>query len=284
MDTTAKANYQLVSVVVPSYLAERTLIRALNSVVNEPGLLEVVVAVNGKDKSMDFLRDFQRTHPDLKMVILAPESHILKAGENWTRACTAASGEYIKLLCADDTVTHSTLLNQIRTLQNNPQIAFVTGKRIVTDIDGNVIRRRHGAIFSSKPLGYKASLFLCCIFGTNVFGEPSAVTFRSDILKKNLPWKDDQTYVIDLAMYLQILKNSPGMKSVALPLEVSTFEISKTSWSYSVLNSQLDAIRGLLFEHLRKFERRPLLLHQIVRLTTKFAFILRNRQFVKLEK
>lgn len=283
MEPIERSDSPLVSVVVPSYLGERTLIRALNSVVNDPGLLEIIVAVNGEDGSVELLEDFQQAFPYLKMVILPPESRVLSAGENWTRACAAANGQYIKLLCADDTVMPQALLSQAKVLQNNPDLAFVTGKRMVRDIAGNIIRRKHGAFFLSRPLGYKASLYLCCLFGTNVFGEPSALTFRSEVLKQHLPWKDKYSYVIDLAMYLQILKNHPNMKCTTLQIEVSTFEISKTSWSFEVIPTQLSAIRHLLFEHLKNDNGRLPLLHQLVRFTTKFAFLMRSRQFKKLK-
>lgn len=283
MEPTTRTANQLVSVVVPSYLAERTLIRAIHSVVNDPALFEIIVAVNGEDASLELLRDFQEKFPKIKMVILLPQSQILSPGENWTRACAAATGKYIKLLCADDTVINQALFAQAKFLQVNPEVAFVTGKRIVTDIEGKVIRRRHGAYFLSRPLGYKASLYLCCLFGTNVFGEPSALTFRTNLLKQNLPWKNEYSYVIDLAMYFQILKNSPKMKVASLPLEVSTFEITRTSWSFDVIHKQLSAIRHLLFENLTQLKIGSSILKQLVRATTQFAFTMRNRQFTKLQ-
>ncbi len=283
MESKVQRANNLVSVVIPSYLGEQTLLRALNSVVNDPGLFEIVIAVNGEDESLNLLNNFKLQNPNLQIKILGPESNILSAGANWTRACEAAGGKYIKLLCADDTVMNQSLFGQATLLESNPSIAFVTGKRLITDKQANAIRRNHGAFFLSKPRGYRASLFLCTLFGTNIFGEPSAVTFRTDLLQKNLPWRDAYTYVIDLEMYLRILRFSPAMKVASLGYEVSTFEISRQAWSFELIESQLEMIRRVLFENIKSNGELVFLALQISRLTTSLAYYLRKKQMMNLK-
>ena len=273
----------LVSVVIPSYLGEQTLLRALNSIVNDPSLFEIVIAINGEDDTLNLLSDFKLKNPRLRIKILGPESNVLNPGTNWTRGCEAASGKYIKLLCADDTVINQSLLGQVQLLENDPTIAFVTGKRLILDKHARVIRRNHGAFFLSKPRRYRVSLILCTLFGTNIFGEPSAVTFRTDLLQKNLPWRDAYTYVIDLEMYLRILRNSPTMKAASLNHEVSTFEISKQAWSFELIESQLASIRRVLSENLRINGQCVFLASKISMLTTSLAYYLRKKQMMNLK-
>jgi glycosyltransferase involved in cell wall biosynthesis len=283
MESKVQPANNLVSVVIPSYLGEQTLLRALNSVVNDPGLFEIVIAVNGEDNTLNLLNNFKLENPHLRIKILGPESDVLSPGTNWTRACEAASGKYTKLLCADDTVINQSLFGQAILLENDPSIAFVTGKRLITDEQEKIVRRNHGAFFLSKPRGFRASLLLCTLFGTNIFGEPSAVTFRTDLLQKNLPWRDAYTYVIDLEMYLRILRNSPNMKVASLKYEVSTFEISKQAWSFKLIESQLGTIRRVLSENLKWNGQYVFLALQISTLTTRLACYLRKKQMMNLK-
>ena len=283
MESKVQPANNLVSVVIPSYLGEQTLLRALNSVINDPGLFEVVIAVNGEDGTLKLLNDFKLKKSHLRIKVLEPEPIVLSPGSNWTRACQAASGKYVKLLCADDTVINQSLLGQAQLLESDPGIAFVTGKRQIIDKQARVIRRNHGAFFLSKPRGYRGSLSLCALFGTNIFGEPSAVTFRTDLLQTNLPWRDDYTYVIDLEMYLRILRNSPTMRASSLNYEVSTFEISKQAWSFELLESQLRTIRRVLSEHLKMNGQYVFFSLQLSMLTTSLACYFRKKQMMNLK-
>jgi hypothetical protein len=75
----------------------------------------------------------------------------------------------------------------------------------------------------------------CYLAGTNVIGEPLAVLFRTDILKKHLPWRDKNPLMLDLTMYERV---APEGTVVLRRNSVGAFRVSGTSWSTRLAKSQ----------------------------------------------
>ncbi|MFE3618330.1 glycosyltransferase family 2 protein, partial [Streptomyces anulatus] len=86
------------TVCVPAYDAERTLAVTLESVLAEDADFELLVLDNA---SADRTGEIARSTGDPRVRVLRNES-VLPIGANWDRVIRAASGELVKVVCADD--------------------------------------------------------------------------------------------------------------------------------------------------------------------------------------
>jgi hypothetical protein len=162
------------------------------------------------------------------------------AAENWTAACEAARGEYIKLLCADDYLLDGGLGRQIEAAAAHPDAVLISSRRRIVNHDGATVFRRRGLRgIVGRVAGTKAAR-KAALSGTNPFGEPSTVLFRADALRKSLPWGADFPYVTDLQMYVRVLQlgSFVGLRSTD-----AAFRLSNTSWSREIGNKQLTQYR-----------------------------------------
>ena len=64
--------------------------------------------------------------------------------------------------------------------------------------------------------------------------------FRAPVLLREMPWRSDAGYVIDLDLYLRVLRQGDLWASRSL---VSTFRVSIGSWSASVSGQQAGDFR-----------------------------------------
>ena len=89
---------------------------------------ELIVVENG---STDGTSEWLETVDDRVRVLRANQPR--GAAENWTAACEASSGEWVKLLCADDLVLHGGLERQLAAAESHPGVVLVGSRRRVID-------------------------------------------------------------------------------------------------------------------------------------------------------
>lgn len=272
------------SIVIPSYFAAGTLEETLNSLLGQESIGEVVVLLNGQDDSEQILLDFMRFHPDLPLRFERAPSEILEAGENWRRAIAAAKFPYVKLLCADDQVLDGAIAKQVVFLKKNLDCALVSGKRrVVTPIGKTVLKNHGGAGLDTKNNLYK--ILLSAVYtGTNPIGEPSSVLFRTRLVQESLPWNEDSPYVIDLEMYLRILKKY-CMQAGYMKEEVATFTISISAWSFRLRNNQSQQFRSLLLSYLNSMEgfKKLNLIKCVLHISSRLTPVIRRLFYFRLQ-
>jgi glycosyltransferase involved in cell wall biosynthesis len=235
----------LISVIIPAYKAQDTILETLKSLVGQRHLGEVVICLNDSGETLAALDRLPEMVSQLPIRIEASLDRILPADENWTRACNLAKFPYTKLLCADDTLEPGSLQAQYNMITKSEEIAFVSGRRkivhnsgVPTGITrGSRLNRQFGKFFVRNSVA---------ITGGNLLGEPSAILFRTQDLKRNLPWNGTYPYAIDLDMYFRCL--SHGKFAVHSPRIVSTFRLSRTSWSSSLASQQSSDLTAFLID------------------------------------
>lgn len=223
---------ELVSIVIPVYNGMPTLPDAVGSALAQTYAdLEVVVIDNAStDGGSDWLRD-QR---DPRMRIIHRDS-LQPAADNWDQAIAESRGAYVKLLCADDTIEPAAVERQVADLAAAPTAVMAASRRRVIDATGRVMRAQHGLGSLRGFVGGAEAIRHCCVAGTNVLGEPSAVLFRGDAIRHAMPWVATWPYVIDLATYARVLR---GGSVVCNPLVLASFRVSGSSWSSSLVGQQ----------------------------------------------
>jgi glycosyltransferase involved in cell wall biosynthesis len=206
MGNEREAILPMISVVIPVKNGQPYIYRTLDSVLNSKSpnfRVEIVVIDNhSNDGTAEFLDGLDA--PNLK--IIRPQKP-LTIDKNWTLAVNSATGDFIKLLCADDVIDLNCLSSQFEVLNSpaNLEVSAVFGTRSVIDeFDDRVWRARRINLPIGPILG-TAALKAIVNAGTNVLGEPLTALFRADAIKKSMPWPSTYPYMLDLGGYLPIL-------------------------------------------------------------------------------
>jgi len=199
---------------------------------------EVIVSENfSTDGTLKYLEEL--TFKNLKIV--KPQVPLTLA-ENWNFVSSFASGEFIKLLCADDFMYPGALAFQIQILENYPEVSGVIGTRTLIDSNGRIIKTKIRTFRSDGICNMKDLMSKFWISGTNYFGEPGAILFRSISYERGLPFDDSFAYVIDLNFYFKCFANSHVYLSNK---SVMFFRAHKNSLSSQLRNSQADQFYSL---------------------------------------
>lgn len=122
--------------------------------------------------------------------------------ENWNGCITKATGEYIKIIHCDDSLSDElSLYKYVKMLDENPNADFAFSSSSMSDKNG-VITNIH------KPNLEKVnnlSRDIGSLFNGNFIGAPSATIHRKNDIcyDKNLKW------LVDIDFYIMLLKKNP---------------------------------------------------------------------------
>lgn len=208
----AKDTDPLVSVVVPVMNNAETIADTLRSIQRQTYFnIEVIV---WDDHSDD--QSVAAVEPFLKdgrfRLIKSPRR--LGLPESWTAVSKLASGQFVKLVCADDLVSDELVEEQVRLFSNSPpSVGFVSCNRKVIGPTGSVLLHLGSAWREDDILNREEHLGRLVRSGTTPFGEPMCVLFRSEVLRQIGFWDSTARLVVDLAAYARALTISNARHS-----------------------------------------------------------------------
>lgn len=219
----------VVSVCIPSYNIEKYIDITIESVLSQTyeDFELLIVDDNSNDKTLDIIKRYN----DDRIRIIINEDN-LGPQENWNKALKEAKGRYIKILCHDDILYTSCLHRQVEVLQNtrNARVAIVCSGRDIIDENGKKIIKRNFPRQKGVLLG-KDAIKRIVRYGANPIGEPTAVLFRSDILKKNGYFCGSIPYIIDLDYWCRILLHG---NLYVIPESLCAFRVFSKAWSAKI--------------------------------------------------
>lgn len=229
-----------ISVVIPVRNGMPFLPATLDSVRNQSRRADQIVVV--ENGSTDGTLEFLRAQSDIELVV---QRNLVGAPQNWSTAVSSARFQYLKILCADDPLLPHCLSRQSMILSDHPACVMTAGRRRIIRPDGRVIREAHGLSGLRGEVPGLMALQRAATFGNNLFGEVSAVLFRTESVQSELPWPDQAGYATDLAMYIKLLQSC----AVYCDREVvCEFRVSTTAWSFKARNSQAEDVVRLFRE------------------------------------
>ena len=228
-----------VSVVIPIFNGLHHLDEALESVIAQTHTdLEIVLVDGG---STDGSREWMHGVKDPRVRVLEMPAGTTAAG-NWTAASSAATGDFVKLLCQDDLLHPQAIEHQLADLTAHEGALMAVAQRDVIDARGSVLFHHWGcAGLTAGVVDGRTALLAAYLHGTNVFGEPVAILFRREALDAALPWNDDRPFLLDLELYSRILANGP---IVVRREAVGSFRVSDSSWSTRLVATQSAQMRA----------------------------------------
>lgn len=227
------------SVVVPVYNGEKYLADAMDSILAEKDVdMEVIV---GDHSSTDGTRAIAEKylHDPRVSIITTPAGGYVQ--RSWRNVSDHATGEFLKLVCADDVLYPGVLSRQVRLLQTHPNAVLTASPRDVTDASGKVLISAMGLQGIKKPLKGTDAVRAVVRAGRNIFGEPGCVTMRRDAFERAGGWFGDFPYLIDMATYSRVLLQGDFIPDLATG---ATFRLNADQGSVAQSKSQSDQAAG----------------------------------------
>jgi glycosyltransferase involved in cell wall biosynthesis len=221
-----------VSICIPAYNAEPFIGAALDSVLAQTHQdFEIVVVDNrSTDGTWDVLQSY--ADKDARIRLLRNASN-LGAVPNWNRATDACRHDFVKLLCADDSIMPTCLERQLAAFDDG--VAMVCSQRTIVDESGKVLFKARGLSGMSGRVDGRRAIRRMAKSGTNPFGEPAAVMLRREAVRAAGPFRDDFGYMIDVDMWARVLLHGD---LVAIPEALARFRLARTSWSREAAKRQ----------------------------------------------
>jgi glycosyltransferase involved in cell wall biosynthesis len=228
-----------VSVVIPVYNGLPYLVEAVDSVLTQTfSDLELVLVDGG---STDGSREWIHTLTDSRVRALKMPEGTTAAG-NWTAACEAATGDFVKLLCQDDVLYPDCLTQQLHDLSTSSTAGMSVAQRDIIDARSQVLFRSRGLVgLRDGVVSGRDAILASYRHGTNIFGEPVSILFRSSALEKALPWDEKRPFILDLQLYERVMHAGP---IVVRKAPVGAFRVNGGSWSTRLVATQTDQLRS----------------------------------------
>lgn len=118
-----------ISVVIPMYNSEETILGALDSIKNQTAfhrILEIIIVNDGAtDRSRDVVERYAAANPDMPIALINQDNGGVSAARN--RGLAAAAGEWIALLDSDDEWLGDKTEYQFSIIDRHPDIDFLGG-------------------------------------------------------------------------------------------------------------------------------------------------------------
>jgi len=226
------------SVVVPAYNNGKTLAATLDSILEQRGTdFEVIVADHG---SGDDTREVMERFAGDERIILLDTAPGGGAARNWNRVTSAATGEFLKLVCGDDVLRSGVLARQVGILRSTGAV-LTACRRDIIDAEGSVLKRGWGLRGLGERMPGADAVRKAVVAGSNLFGEPASVTLRRDALEATGGWFADFPYLIDQATYSRVLLLGEFAPDVQVG---ATFRMSASQWSVALSREQAAQARG----------------------------------------
>jgi len=166
----------LVSIGIPVYNGELYIFKTLNSALNQTYKnLEIIIYDNcSTDKTAEIIKTFK----DSRITYHLNDKNY-GSFMNFQKCLESCTGEFIKLLNADDLLKPNAIEVQVDELINNPDISLcITATNVINEFDEIIMKRqlyKKSLKINGKKIAKKSLLK-----GRNIYGETSSVLFRKD--------------------------------------------------------------------------------------------------------
>ncbi|RLV48615.1 glycosyltransferase [Nocardioides mangrovicus] len=192
------------SVVVPVYQAERHVEETLRSVLAQTYAdLEVVVLDNACTDATPHILARYADDPRLRVVRNAT---VLPLAENWNAAVSLATGDLVKVVCADDLVHPDIVARQVAAFEADPGLALVSCRRHIVSEDTRVIASDRGLMGLTGRHSGRETVRRVVRNGGNPIGEPGCVMFRRVDFDSTGGFDASLVFPMDIDMWVRLLK------------------------------------------------------------------------------
>ncbi|GAA0676327.1 MAG: glycosyltransferase family A protein [Clostridium cadaveris] len=235
-----------VSVVIPMYNSEDTIIRTLESVRKQTAfnmILEILVINDGStDKSFDIVKEYADQNKDVPIRLIDKPNGGVSTARN--KGMKEAKGEFIALLDSDDEWLPEKIEVQMKTIKEHPEIDFLGG-----DANGKSL-----SIFGRKiDTLYKANVKDLCL---KTFPLTPAALFRKKIVDEIGYFDENQQFAEDIQYFYKICNN---YNYYHLPVQVVQCGCGKPSFGFSGLSSNLKGMHEGTIKNIKELREESII-------------------------
>ena len=219
----------LVSIVIPVHNGMPFIRVAVQSALDQDyENLEVLVMENmSDDGTAEWLSEI--TDPRVRVV---SQDDLVSVDRNFTDAVATATGEFLRILCADDFLRPGAVAAHVGAFERYPDAVLVSSVRDICDERGKTLIKARGLDGLDTVSTREEVVRACGEYGTNVIGEPFC---RTSAVHAELPFSPEARFVLDLELYVRVLRHGT---LVTIPGTYSAFRVSESGYSAGAPNSQ----------------------------------------------
>jgi glycosyltransferase involved in cell wall biosynthesis len=195
-------NQPKVSVCIPTYNYAHYISDAIESVLSQSFTdFELIVVDNcSSDNTPEVVNKYVRRDGRINYFV---NKENLGFVNNFNECLRHASGEYVKILSADDLISPTCIERSVEILNRYPEVAFIGSARALVDCCLRPIRIISYADKFDIVEGFSV-VRRCLINGVNYIGEPTAVVFRRQYAARGFDTAYKQ--LVDLEMWFHLLE------------------------------------------------------------------------------
>ncbi len=190
-------NIPLLSIAMTTYNHGQFIEKTIKSVLMQDYTnIEIIISDDAStDATVKIAQNIANQHPD-KIKILTSEKN-QGATENWFKCTGACSGKYVLGLAGDDELLPNVIEDQIKILENDPNIAICYADAVVFDVMNQKKLYNLSDKTPTKSGGLKIAL------QDSIYYSPTSMFRRSLMPEKNI--FKDLRHGTDLAFYKEIM-------------------------------------------------------------------------------
>lgn len=212
------ASRVFVSVVIPAYNAESTIRTAIQSVLNQSHTNFELIAIN--DGSQDSTLEILQSINDPRLIIINQREN-KGLVESLNAGISLSQGKYIARMDADDISALDRLEEQVKFLENNPEIGVLGTAFESIDPGGQMTTVRYKSNHNAIAFRHLYQIHLC---------HPTVIIRKSVLESNNLRYNQAFVHAEDYDLFNQLLKVS---KAANLP----TVHLVKVNGNQTVSNT-----------------------------------------------
>lgn len=233
-----------VSICIPVFNCEKFIGKAIDSVLKQTFSDYELIILN--NQSTDNTLNIVQSYVDPRIKIISHSINIGAEG-NWNFAMKSATGQYIKILCADDVIYPTCIEKNVEIFEKDShhQISLIASKRDIINGNDNIIIKARGLGPLKGQVTAKQVMKSLVGKGTNLIGETSSAMFRMEAASRAGLFTSKIPYLIDLDYWCRLLKFGDFF---ALDEGLSAFRISNSSWSFDLVRKQASQTRALMYQ------------------------------------
>lgn len=231
-----------VSVIIPYYNSRNTIIRALDSVLNQTYKdFEIIIVDDGsRDNTFQLVENYIR-----EKNIISITKHIRQENKGPSAARNKgirySKGEYIAFLDSDDSWEKDKLKIQMEFIERHPNVEILGCDYKI--VHNNSVKIKSKNIYEFKYVDFYKRLY------KNYFCTPTVI-IKKGALDFIGGFNENQKYAEDQLLFMQILRKYYGGK-IQLPL----VNIYKNEYGQSGLSSELNKLEKYELKNLKKMRK-----------------------------
>ena len=231
----------MISVIIPIYNAEKTVVKALDSVKNQSwnGDFEIIAINDGStDRSREIVENYRQRNPEMNVILVNQENGGVSKARN--TGLSKSSGDFIAFLDADDEWLPEKTERQVKILLNpNLNADFVASLwnneevvyPYIIDPTNRVVE------ITLKKLLIK------------ITGQTSTAIFKREVLENTGQFDENQRYSEDANFWMRISANN---RMYLLPEKLVIAGDGKKSFGFSGLSANLKEMEKGIQKNIRE--------------------------------